>query len=154
MNAKPTSSSNTEGAGSPTLRDRASEAYDGARERAIEAYEATRGRAADAGAKAREGVGQAPFLALGGGLALGALLAAILPKTRTEDKLLGRYGEKITDGARAAAEAAREAGREKLTELNITRDAGPNAVQSLFKGLGDAARVSGEAALGAVRKKD
>ena len=151
MNAKPTSSSNTEGAGSPTLRDRASEAYDGARERAIEAYEATRGRAADAGAKAREGVGQAPFLALGGGLALGALLAAILPKTRTEDKLLGRYGEKITDGARAAAEAAR---REKLTELNITRDAGTNAVQSLFKGLGDAARVSGEAALGAVRKKD
>ena len=81
-------------------------------------------------------------------------LAAFLPKTRTEDRLLGRYGEKIPGGAKAAAEAAREAGREKLTELNITRDAGTSAVQSLFKGLGDAARVSGEAALGAVRKKD
>jgi ElaB/YqjD/DUF883 family membrane-anchored ribosome-binding protein len=153
MNAKPINGPRTDET-PPTLRDRANEAYDGARERAIEAYEATRERAADAGTKAREGVGQAPFLALGGGLALGALLAAILPKTKAEDKLLGRYGEKITGGARAAADAAREAGREKLTELNITRDAGTSAVQSLFKGLGDAARVSGEAALGAVRKKD
>ena len=153
MNAKPTTTrSETE---TPSaLRDRAVDAYGGARERAIEAYDSARERAADAGTKAREGVGQAPLLALGGGLALGALLAAILPKTRAEDKLLRPYGEKITDGAKAAAEAAREAGRQKLTELNITRDAGTSAVQSLFKGLGDAARVSGEAALGAVRKKD
>jgi ElaB/YqjD/DUF883 family membrane-anchored ribosome-binding protein len=153
MNAKPTTSSRTDET-APSLRDRASDAYDGARERAIEAYEATRERASDAGTKARDGIGQAPLIALGGGLALGALLAALLPKTKAEDKLLGRYGEKITGGAKAAADAAREAGREKLTELNITRDAGTSAVQSLFKGLGDAARVSGEAALGAVRKKD
>jgi ElaB/YqjD/DUF883 family membrane-anchored ribosome-binding protein len=153
MNAKPTTTpSNDEAV--PSLRDRAAEAYDGARERAIEAYDGARERAADAGTKAREGIGQSPLIALGGGLALGALLAALLPKTKTEDKLLGRYGEKITGGAKAAADAARDAGREKLTELNITRDAGTSAVQSLFKGLGDAARVSGEAALGAVRKKD
>ena len=153
MNAKPTTTPRTDET-APSLRDRATEAYDEARERAIEAYDGARERAADAGVKARDGIGQAPLIALGGGLALGALLAALLPKTRTEDKLLGPYGEKITGGARAAADAAREAGREKLTELNITRDAGTNAVQSLFKGLGDAARVSGEAALGAVRKKD
>jgi hypothetical protein len=131
---------------SPGLRDRAADAYGSARERAIEAYDATR-------SKAKEGFGEAPLIALGGGLALGALLAALLPKTRAEEKLLGPVGGRITDGAKAAAEAAREAGREKLTELNITRDAGTSAVQSLFKGLGDAARVSGEAALGAVRKK-
>ena len=140
--------------GPPTFRDRAEEAYDGAREKAIEAYEATRERASEARAKAREGVGEAPLLALGGGLALGALLAALLPKTKAEDKLLGPVGGRITDSAKAAAGAAREAGRDKLTELNLTRDAGTNAVQSLFKGLSDAARVSGEAALGAVRKKD
>ena len=153
MNAKPTNTPRTDET-PPSLSDRATEAYDGARERAIEAYDSARERAADAGVKARDGIGQAPLIALGGGLALGALLAALLPKTRTEDKLLGPYGERITGGAKAAADAAREAGREKLTELNITRDAGTSAVQSLFKGLGDAARVSGEAALGAVRKKD
>lgn len=143
MNAKPTTASRDDETASPSLRERAIDAYDSARESAV-----------GAGARAREGVGEAPLIALGGGLALGALLAALLPRTRTEDKLLGPVGGKITDGAKAAAEAARDAGREKLTELNITRDAGTSAVQSLLKGLGDAARSSGEAALGAVRKKD
>jgi hypothetical protein len=94
-----------------------------------------------------------PLLALAGGVVLGAVLAALLPRTRTEDKLLGKVGGKITDGARAATDAAKEAGREKLSELNITRDAGASAVQSLVDGLREAAKTSGEAALGAVRNK-
>ena len=138
----------------PGLRDRASEALEGARERAIDAYDSARESASAARAKTRDGIGEAPLIALGGGLALGAILAALLPRTRTEDKLLGPVGGRITGGARAAAEAAKEAGREKLAELNITRDAGSNAVQSLLKGIGEAAKTSGDAALGAVRKKD
>ena len=55
------------------------------RERAIEAYESTRERA-------REGVDGSPLLALGGGLALGALIAALRPKTSTADRLLGSGG--------------------------------------------------------------
>jgi hypothetical protein len=137
----------------PTLRDRAGEAYEGARERAIEAYASTRERASSAKAKAGQGIGDAPLLALGGGLALGALIAAVLPKTQAEDRLLGSVGGKITGGARAAAEAAREAGREKLSELNITREAGKGAVQSLIDGIGEAMRSGGDAALGTVRKK-
>lgn len=136
------------------LRDRATEAYSDARERAIDAYDSARERAAAAGSKAKEGLGQAPLLALGGGLALGAVIAALLPKTRAEDRLLGSVGEKIAGGAKAAAAAAKEAGRDKLSELNITRDAGTSAVQSLIQGIGDAARSSGEAALGAIRQKD
>lgn len=141
-------------AASPSFRDRAEDAYEGARERAIEAYDSARERASEAGAKAKTGIGETPLLALGGGLALGALLAALLPRTKTEDKLLGPVGERITGGAKAAADAAKEAGWEKLSELNITRDAGTSAVQSLFQGLGEAAKSSGQAAIGAVRKKD
>ncbi|HEY0629282.1 MAG TPA: hypothetical protein VGD23_08140 [Sphingomicrobium sp.] len=117
-----------------------------ARERAIEAYDSARERA-------REGVDGAPLLALGGGLALGALLAALLPKTRAEERLLGDVGGRITDSARTAAEAAKEAGREKLAELNITRDAGRGAVQSLVDGITEAAKTSGQAAVSAVRNK-
>ena len=117
-----------------------------ARERAIEAYESTRERA-------REGVDGSPLLALGGGLALGALIAAFLPKTRAEGRLLGDVGGRITGGARDAIDAAREAGREKLTELNITRDAGKGAVQSLVDGITEAARTSSKAALEAARNK-
>ena len=53
--------------------------------------------------------------------------------------------------AHAAASAAKDAGRDKLAELNITRDAGKGAVKSLLDGLGEAARTSGQAAIGAVR---
>ena len=116
------------------------------RERAIDAYDTARERT-------RDQIDGAPLLALGGGLALGALIAALLPKTQTEDKLMGPLGGRISDGARAAASAAKEAGREKLSELNITRDAGKGAVKSLLDGLGEAARTSGQAAVGAVRNK-
>ncbi|MBA3667801.1 MAG: hypothetical protein H0W65_08775 [Sphingomonas sp.] len=151
MSVKPT---NTRQPEPPSLRDRAAEAVDGAREKAIEAYDLARERASAAGGKAKEGLGQAPLLALGGGLAVGALIAALLPKSRIEDRLIGPVGERITDGAKAAASAATEAGRVKLTELNITRDAGTSAVQSLIDGIGEAARSSGQAAIAAVRNKD
>ena len=120
---------------SPSARERAIDAYDNARERA------------------RDGIDGSPLLALGGGLALGALLAAILPRTRTEDRLLGDFGGRITGGARDAFDAAKDAGREKLAELNITREAGKGAVQSLVDGISEAARSSGKAALEAARHK-
>ena len=120
---------------SPSPRERAIDAYDNARERA------------------REGVDGSPLLALGGGLALGALIAALLPKTRAEDRLLGPVGGRITDTARSAADAAKEAGREKLSELNIPREAGKGAMQSLIDGIGEAARTSGKAAVEAARNK-
>jgi hypothetical protein len=117
-----------------------------ARERAIDAYDSARERT-------RDNIDGSPLLALGGGMALGALIAAFLPKTQTEEKLIGPLGGRISDGARAAASAAKEAGREKLSDLNITRDAGKGAVKSLLDGLSEAARTSGQAAIGAVRNK-
>jgi ElaB/YqjD/DUF883 family membrane-anchored ribosome-binding protein len=137
----------------PTLRDRASDAYGGARERAIEAYDNARERASAARERAGQGIGEAPLLALGGGLALGALIGAVLPRTKVEERLLGDVGGRITGGARTAFDAAREAGREKLAELNITPDAGKGAVQTLVDGLTEAARSSGQAALEAARNK-
>ena len=120
---------------SPSARERAVDAYDRARERAGDSIEGS------------------PLLALGGGLALGALVAALLPKSRVEDRLLGDVGGRITGGARDAFDAAKEAGREKLSELNITRDAGASAVQSLVDGITEAAKTSGQAAVSAVRSK-
>jgi hypothetical protein len=116
------------------------------RERAIEAYGSARERA-------RGQVDGSPLLALGGGLALGALIAALLPKSKAEDRLLGSVGGRITDTARTAADAAKEAGREKLAELNITREAGKGAMQSLIEGIGEAARASSKAGMDAARNK-
>ena len=126
------------------FRDRASDAFDGARAKAIDAYDSAR-------EKSGNGIAEAPFAALGAGLALGAIIAALLPKTRVEDRLLGPITDRVTTAGKAAVDAGKVAGRDKLNEHNITRDAGKNVIQSLLDGLGAAARSSGEAALGAVR---
>jgi len=136
-----------------TARERAVETYGSARERAIEAYDSARERASDARARAGKGIDELPLLALGGGMALGALIGALLPKTKTEERMLGGVGGRLTDAARSASAAAKEAGREKLAELNITQEAGKGAIQNLIDGITEAARSSGQAAIGAVRNK-
>jgi ElaB/YqjD/DUF883 family membrane-anchored ribosome-binding protein len=129
----------------PSLRDRAGDIYDSARTTAVDAYDSAREKAAEVRERASDGIDEAPLIALAGGLAVGVLLAALLPRTAQEDKLLGPIGGRITGSARDAVEAAKEAGREKLNELNLTRDAGSSALQTIIKGVSDAA-------LGAVKK--
>ena len=129
----------------PSLRDRAGDAFDSARTAAVDAYDSAREKAALAKARTGDGIDEAPLIALAGGLAVGVLLAALLPRTEREDKMLGPIGERITGGARDAVEAAKEAGREKLTELNLTRDAGSSAIEQIIKGVS-------QAALGAVKR--
>ena len=131
--------SSSRNAPEPTLRDRAGDAYDSARTRAVGAYDSARERAAAATTRASDGIDEAPLIALAGGLAVGVLLAALLPRTEREDKLLGPIGGRITGSARNAVDAAKEAGRDKLNELNLTREAGSSTLQSLVKTVSDAA---------------
>jgi len=129
----------------PSLRDRAGDAYDSARTAAVDAYDAAREQAVLAKEKTSDGIDEAPLIALAGGLAVGVLLAALLPRTDREDKLFGPLGERITGSAKNAVDAAKEAGREKLSELNLTRDAGTSALEKIIRGVSDAA-------LGAVKR--
>lgn len=117
-----------------------------ARQKAIEAYEDARDRAADT-------LTQAPLLALAGGLAAGALIAALLPRTETEARLVGPTAKRVKDSARAAAEAARDTGTQRLDELGISRAKGEETIRNLLNGLGDAAKASADAAVSAVRNQ-
>ncbi|HXH52633.1 MAG TPA: hypothetical protein VNH53_04275 [Sphingomicrobium sp.] len=124
------------------------------RQRAIETYGEARDRVADAGRRAGDALSEAPLIALAGGLAAGALLAALLPRTRGEEQLLRPVGDKLGERARAAAEAAREAGTAKLDELGLSKDKAVETVRSMIQGVGDAARTSAQAALDAARGRD
>ncbi len=137
--------STSHNAADPSLRDRAGDAYDSARTAAVDAYGSAREKASAASVRAGDGIDEAPLIALAGGLAVGVLLAALLPRTTTEDKVLGPVGERLTGSARNALDAAKDAGRDKLNELNFTRDAGASAIQSIIRGVSDAA-------LGAVKR--
>jgi ElaB/YqjD/DUF883 family membrane-anchored ribosome-binding protein len=143
-NAKTSKSYN---AAEPSLRDRAGDVYDSARTAAVDAYDSARETASAASARASDGIDEAPLIALAGGLAVGVLFAALLPRTDREIELLGPIGARITDRAKNAVEAAKEAGREKLNELNLTPQAGSSAIQSLVKDVSDAA-------LGAVKRPE
>ena len=116
------------------------------RQRAIEAYESARGQAVDT-------LGEAPLIALAGGLAAGALIAALLPRTDTETRLIRPTAKRVKDSARAAIDAARNTGTQRLDELGINRDKGEETIRNLLGGLGDAAKASANAAVEAVRNR-
>jgi hypothetical protein len=120
--------------------------YSTPRQRAIEAFEGARDRATDT-------LGQAPLLALAGGIAAGALIAALLPRTATETRLVRPTARRVKDSARAAFDAARDTGSQRLGELGISRDKGEETIRNLLSGLTDAAKASADAAAQAVRNK-
>ena len=117
----------------------------GARQKSIEAYSDARTRAGDA-------LEEAPLIALAGGLAAGALIAALLPRSRTEERLLRPVANRAKDTAKAAALAAKDAGRSRLDELGLTTNRGADAVRSIINGAQEALRASAQAAVGTVRK--
>jgi hypothetical protein len=126
--------------------DRGSTETRSARQRAIEAYEG-------AGRRAADGLSQAPFIALAGGLAAGALIAALLPRTDSESRLVRPTARRVKDTARAAYRAARETGEQQLGELGLTREKGEETIRSLLQGVTDAAKASAQSALDTARTK-
>lgn len=121
------------------------------RSRAIEAYDDALDGVAGAGRRATDGIDEAPLIAIAAGLAAGALLAALLPRTKAETQLLRPTADRLTATAKAAATAAKEAGTSRLAELGLTREKGAETLRSIFDGAGDAARKSADAALSAAR---
>ena len=117
------------------------------RPRAIEAYESARDRATDT-------LSEAPLIAIAGGIAAGALIAALLPRSRTEERLVRPTARRVKETARAAYKAARDTGTDRLDELGLNREKGEQTIRDLLKGVTDAAKASGQAALDAARNKD
>jgi hypothetical protein len=123
------------------------EAQDSSRLGAIRAFESSRGTAVDT-------LSQAPLLALAGGLAAGALIAALLPRTEAETRLVRPTARRVKNSARAAAEAARDTSKQRFEELGFTREQGSKQLHSFLDGLRDTAKASADAALQAVRNQD
>ncbi|HZF43321.1 MAG TPA: hypothetical protein VEZ48_07920 [Sphingomonadaceae bacterium] len=134
-----------------SARDRASDLATTARDRAGGLATSARDTASTARMKTSDGIDANPVAALIGGLALGALAAAVLPRTRKEDELLGGIGEKINDSARTAAQAAKDAGRDKLDELGINKDAAMEKAKELAQSASTVVKESATAAASSVK---
>ena len=123
-----------------------------ARERAIQSYDSSRDEGS--GGSVFETLTEAPLIALAGGIAAGALIAALLPRTDRETSLVRPTAKRVKETARAAYDAARETGSARLEEAGISREKGKSSVQSLFDGVVDAAKASAGAAYDAARARD
>lgn len=119
----------------------------GARQRAIEAYDSARERVSDT-------FSEAPLIALAGGLAAGALIAALLPKTEAETRALQPAARRVKQTARAAFDAAKDTGTQRLGDLGLSPDRAQETIRSLLSDVAQAAKDSGQAALDAARDRD
>ena len=133
-------------------RSKASDAYYAARERTSSAYGSARESASRARQRTSDGIDANPVAALVGGLVLGGLLAAVLPKTRREEEWLGDYSRKINDRAREAARAAKDAGVSKLDELGYNRENAKQKLETLRSDFADIASTAAQRVKGDARQ--
>ncbi len=114
-------------------RHAAGEQVRNARGYASDAYHNVQDKARSARERVSSDVDSNPLLALVGGIAVGALVALLLPRNRreTETGRFGDIGSNINAKARELAEAARAAGRETLAEAGRGRDAATRAAKDM-----------------------
>jgi hypothetical protein len=147
MNENQTSSTETASAG-----ERARLASQ-ARQRAADAFGSAREGVSTARQRTADGLNEAPLIAIAGGIAAGALIAALLPRTEAESKALRPVGKRLTDTAKAAAATAKDTGTQRLAELGLTPERGKDTLRSIFEGVTEAAKSSAQAALSTARNE-
>ncbi len=134
-------------------RSKATEAMESGKAKAESAARATRSGAQSAARKTVESVDRNPVAAVLGGLALGAIAAALLPKTQREDKLVGNVGKKVRKTAADARAVATKTAKEKLDNLGVNGEAAKSQLRDLIGKIGEAAQSAGSAAVDTVRKR-
>jgi ElaB/YqjD/DUF883 family membrane-anchored ribosome-binding protein len=127
-------------------RETIGETYTAGRGKAVEAYAAAREKAKSARQTATGGVDTSPITALSIGIALGAVIGALLPRTERETKMLGAVGARMNGVAQEAVGAARDAGKDKLAEFGLSPDKARETMRSLIDGALAAAASAGTAA--------
>jgi hypothetical protein len=106
-----------------------------------------RATASQATARATETIDTNPLAVLAGGLALGAIAGAMIPRTDRERDLLRPAGAKLGATAAAAFAAAKEAGMSEMETRGLTKDSARDQVKTLLQSVGKAATGAATAAV-------
>jgi len=122
--------------------DRAHDVAGRARETASHAKHA----ATDAARRTAQTLESNPLGILVGGLAVGAIAGALIPRSAKEKELLAPVGRQLGERARAAVASARQAGQSELDNLGLSKSAAKDQARSIFTGLAQAVTSAGTAA--------
>ncbi len=145
-----TKAANTSGAAKRSATD----AFEKSKSAAAQGVKSSKRLASKAAHKSSETIDKNPLAIVLGGLALGAIVGALLPKTEQEKKFLGKTGKKLNDKAKAVAGAAKTAGKDKIDSLGINSDSAREQFRDLVGKATEAVKAAGQAASDAARKRD
>lgn len=109
--------------------------------------------ARDLARRTSAGIEANPLGVLVGGVALGVLAGAFVPRSERETQLLRPVGKRLTDTARGAVDAAKETARAEFDVLGLTRTAARGQASRLLEGVLGAVASAGAAALAGQRKQ-
>jgi hypothetical protein len=85
-------------------------------------------------------IGDNPLALLAGGVALGMLVGALLPRLAKERELLDPLGRTLADRATSTVQAVKETGRQEIDALLPAKDDAKERVSALFGTVIDAAK--------------
>jgi len=127
-------------------RDYTSDRLHAAAERTAEYADRAKVKASKAKRRAADGFDASPLTGALVGVAAGALIGLLLPRTRKEDALLGETRDKLADAAKAAAKAAADTAKQQLDERGISLDAAKAKIADVGQQAKDVARSAAETA--------
>lgn len=116
------------------------------RVKASDMYEKGKGKTSD-------GIDKNPLAIVLGGIAIGAIVGALLPRTERETKVLGKTGKKLNKKARKMAEAAKAAGKDQVESLGLNGDALRLQFRELVSKAAVAVKAASQAATDAAKEK-
>lgn len=130
-----------------TIKDKAATAAHATSDAAHDAAKRASDVAHDAAQRATDTIETNPLAVLAGGLALGAVVGALLPRTAQETRTLAPLGKKLSAAAAAAATTARDVGKEQLAAALPSKDGAKEQLRSVFSNVVQAATDSGKSAI-------
>ncbi len=135
-------------------RQQASKALNKSKELASSSVKNTKKAASDAAAKTEEVLDTNPLLAVMGGLAVGLIAGALIPRMKSEEKVLGGSSKILKEKAKRAADAAKEAGKETAEAIGLNGEVMRDQFRDLVAKAGEAVKAAGKAAGDSAKKRD
>ena len=129
-----------------TAKAKTTQSSAAARAKASDMYEKGKGKTSD-------GIDKNPLAIVLGGMAIGAIVGALLPRTERETKVLGKAGKKLNKKARKMAEAAKAAGKDQVESLGLNGDALRLQFRELVSKAAVAVKAASQAATDAAKEK-
>ncbi len=136
---------------SANARNKARNAMNVSKSAAGKTVKTSKRLASNAKAKTEETIETSPLAMVAGGVALGAIIAALLPKSEREKKILGGAGRKLNNTAKLAAKAAKSAGAAHMVDVGLNSEALRRQAKDIFQKGVETAKTASKAAKEAVK---